>query len=84
VRIRVADVDRLGPVCGSGRASCDPRTGARAVTLPGDASATAQAPARSCAGSSRWRARHARLYVTSLGLHEAFINGQRVGDALAS
>ncbi len=26
----------------------------------------------------------ARLYVTSLGLHEVFINGQRVGDALLS
>ena len=59
---------------------------AEAVTLPDDPGATAQAPAPlvrrefTLAGPVE----RARLYVTSLGLHEVFINGQRVGDKLLS
>jgi alpha-L-rhamnosidase len=59
---------------------------AEAVTLPEDPGATVQSPAPLVRREFTLAApiARARLYVTSLGIHEAFINGQRVGDALLS
>lgn len=57
---------------------------ADAVTLPDDPGARAQSPAPLVRRefSLPGRVARARLYVTSLGIHEVSINGRRVGDAL--
>ena len=59
---------------------------AQAITLPGDPGMDAAAPAPCLRREFdlTGEVRHARLYVTSLGVHQLWINGARVGDQLLS
>ena len=72
---------------GRGRPAARPRTGRRsAVTLPEDPGAVRQSPAPILRREFELPGAiaRARLYVTSLGVHEVLINGRPVSDALLS